>query len=79
MVLNMIINLGVDRLVSACQAAPSLNRVGRPTTTSFLFTEIMNDGAFRGTLRGLSINLLQASLVLWPSALLTNRSKGGLL
>ena len=68
---------GVERLVSACQAAPNLNRIARPNTTSFLFTEIMNDGAFRGTLRGLSMNFLQTSLVLWPSVLITNRSKSG--
>jgi hypothetical protein len=39
----------------------------------------MNDGAFRGTLRGLSINLLQTSLVLWPSVALTNKTKGGIV
>ncbi len=37
----------------------------------------MNDGAFRGTLRGLSMNFLQASLVLWPAALITNRGNNG--
>lgn len=36
----------------------------------------MNDGAFRGTLRGLSLSLAQASLVLWPSVLLTNKTNG---
>ena len=73
------ITLGVERLVAAYQAAPSVNRVGRPSSLSFLFTEIMNDGAFRGTLRGLSMNFLQASLVLWPAALVTNRGKNGFL
>lgn len=38
----------------------------------------MNDGAFRGTLRGISINFLQASLILWPSVYITNMSNGGL-
>lgn len=56
-----------------------VERMGRPNTMSFLFTEIMNDGAFRGTLRGLSMSLLQTSLVLWPSVLLTNKTKGGLV
>lgn len=37
----------------------------------------MNDGAFRGTLRGLSVSLLQSSLVLWPAIALTNRSETG--
>lgn len=36
----------------------------------------MNDGAFRGTLRGLSMSLAQASLVLWPSVLFTNKTNG---
>ena len=70
---------GVERLVAAAQAAPALtHRSSRPNSLSFLFTEIMNDGAFRGTLRGLSLNFLQASLVLWPSVLLTNKFNGGL-
>lgn len=68
---------GVERLISASQAASNIGRTGRPNTTSFLFTEIMNDGAFRGTLRGLSMSLLQASLVLWPSVYLTNKKRGG--
>lgn len=38
----------------------------------------MNDGAFRGTLRGVSLSFLQSSLVLWPAALLTNKYKGGM-
>lgn len=38
----------------------------------------MNDGAFRGTLRGLSMSLIQTSLVLWPTVLLTNKTNGGL-
>ena len=62
----------------AYQAAPGLNRIGRPSSLSFLFTEIMNDGAFRGTLRGATLSAVQASLVLWPSIVLTNRSKGEL-
>lgn len=45
---------------------------------SFLFTEIMNDGAFRGTLRGVTMSAIQTSLVLWPSIVLTNRNKGEL-
>lgn len=39
----------------------------------------MNDGAFKGTLRGLSFNFLQTSLVLWPSVVLTNKTKGGIV
>jgi hypothetical protein len=38
----------------------------------------MNDGAFRGTLRGVSMNLLQTSVVLWPAVAITNRTQGGL-
>lgn len=74
---RLVLLNGVERLVSAVQAAPVLPRLGRPNSTSFLFTEIMNDGAFRGTLRGLSLNFLQASLVLWPSVLFTNKTNGG--
>jgi hypothetical protein len=37
----------------------------------------MNDGAFRGTLRGLSMNFLQTSLVIWPAVVLTNKTQGG--
>jgi hypothetical protein len=69
----------VERLVAACQVAPTIYRNNRPNTMSFLFTEIMNDGAFRGTLRGLSMNFLQLSFVLWPSALVTNKAKGGII
>jgi hypothetical protein len=68
----------VERLVSACQVAPTIYRNNRPNTMSFLFTEIMNDGAYRGTLRGVSMNFLELSLVLWPSALITNKTKGGI-
>ncbi len=32
------LNSGVERLVAAYQAAPSINRVGRPSSLSFLFT-----------------------------------------
>ena len=64
--------IAVERLVAAYQAAPGLNRLGRPSSMSFLFTEIMNDGAFRGSLRGLSMSFLQASLVLWPSIALNS-------
>ena len=66
-------NVVVERLVAAYQAAPVLNRLGRPDSMSFLFTEIMNDGAFRGSLRGVTFSALQASLVLWPSIVLTNK------
>jgi hypothetical protein len=65
-------------LVSACQVVNTLVRPGRPSTMSFLFTEIMNDGAFRGTLRGLSMNFLQTSLILWPAVAITNKTQGGL-
>ena len=67
----------MERLIVAYQAAPNLGRLNRPNSLSFLFTEIMNDGAFRGTLRGLTLSLAQTSLVLWPSLLLTNKTNGG--
>lgn len=67
----------MERLIVAYQAAPNLARLHRPNSLSFLFTEIMNDGAFRGTLRGLTLSLAQTSLVLWPSLLLTNKTNGG--
>jgi hypothetical protein len=73
------ISKAFERLIVAYQAAPSLNRINRPNSLSFLFTEIMNDGAFRGTLRGVSASFLQASFVLFPSVALTNKSNGGFI
>ena len=45
-----------------------------PGTYSHTFTEIMNEGVFRGALKGLSINLLQFSGVLFPTVYLTSKS-----
>jgi len=35
----------------------------------------MNDGVFRGALKGLTFSILQASLVLYPTVYLTNVTK----
>lgn len=76
-VARIVLLNAVERLVVAYQAAPGLIRQGRPNSYSFLFTEIMNDGAFQGTLRGALLGLVQSSLVLWPAVFLTNQNNSG--
>jgi len=64
-----------ERLVTAYQAYPSLNqRFYSPGTFSHTFTEIMNEGVFRGALKGISLNLLQFSAVLFPAVYLTSKT-----
>ena len=67
--------LAVERLVTAYQAASSIKRGFYPFSYNVLFTEILNDGIFKGGLKGLPVHLLQLSLVLYPSIYLANKSE----
>lgn len=49
-------------------------RFSMPGTFSHTFTEIMNEGAFRGTLKGLFASLAQFGGVMFPAAYLTAKS-----
>jgi hypothetical protein len=76
MVLHNII-IAIERLIVAVQAYPTLKaKANYPGTFSHTFTEISNEGAFRGFLKGLTFSALQFGLVLYPSVYLTNK-KGG--
>jgi hypothetical protein len=72
---NIELSIAFERLVAAYQAYPTLKqRFGMPGSYSHTFTEIMNEGLFRGAMKGVSMNLLQFSGVLFPAVYLTAKS-----